>query len=1467
MKKLLSLFCLFLLVSVSARAANFVTRAVQGSGTAWTAAIWSNAAVGTAVSAPVAGNTYQLIFNGTQFGDSVNNTRTRNPAVAGVQTFPGDSLTMDAHTEIRAKVPAILNFPGVGGNPGLILNGGALNAGDNAIFEFQGRIHVASPSLISPGNNGAGAITAGRGIKFTGPLTGSGSLVVIQGPTNVAAMEVTSANNTYSGDWIVKAGFLKGTGVGSLGVGNIIINPAVTIPSGLVNPAVALAAGPARFEVMYDINSPANLTLGAGAIMVLHQNVRFSSVTISGTVLSQRVYPYSELVATFPNNFAPGGSGSINVAPPTPPPAPANVVAISGDTQVSLSWLPAPSANSYWVLRSDVTGGPYTPIANPTATSYVDTGLINGSSYYYVVHGSNNIGAGPLSAEVVGMPNFNVKNVIATGGTGQVDVAWDSLPEASSYSVRRSDTSGGPYTVVASDLLTTSYTDTTVQSGRRYFYVVIPALTPGGDGAFSNEASASTAPSAPALTASLFVSTVANLSWTLSDPAVTQFLIERATDGEDFSQIAAVAGTARAYTATGLSFDTTHTFRIRAVNSGGSSDYSNLAAVTTPTFGVHVNFAITTFATNFPGYVNDYSLVYGLRTNGMTYGWDADNTQHSRERTAGVSASFDKRYNTFTHMQKTTPLPAARQWEIEIPNGFYKVHFVSGDPENLDSVFQMDVEGVLTGAITPNATTPAGRFGDFNLTCTVSDGRLTVTNGPSAANNKINFIDIVAAIPDPIVIGTQPQPAEVEEGRRVTLSVVVTSGSTPIFYKWYANGNEIPGATGPTLILPHAQQDDSGDYFVEITNPAGLVTSDSAYLTVTPDTTPPTVVSAASLDGSVLKLIWNEQLDPIYAEDPATYEVNGGAAAVNSAVLTTNEIGDSNIVILRITHTAAASTTEFHVGVPTGYGVFDLYGNLQDSPDLATGKIFAFGSGLTDDTVVGTATDPIEKGSTTIDPNHLEVVAGGTDIWNNLDAFRYAYGRYTDNFDLKVRVTRLDPRNNWSKAGFVVRQDLAPGGPNINAVVTPSSAALDGTGPGANDFEAGTRLSLGAATTDWGVAPRPTNAPPFTNAWIRIQRAGNTFKAFYGTNGIDWIQYGTTLQTYPSTVLVGLGTTSHNNGPGQTTTAVYEDFGIILPPNITRHPQGQSVNQGREVTFVVEVSGTAPFTYQWRKNGQNITGATAATYTISGLQANDAGDYDVVVSNVNSSVNSFVATLFVNVPPSIASHPQSRTLQCGSVTFTVNATGTPLLTYQWRKGGVSIEGANQSTYTISSVVAGDAGNYSVVVSNDVGYAESDEAVLTVTGDTSPPAITCPGPITAPCTSAAGAVVTFAASALDNCDASPVVECTPASGSTFPRGATTVNCTARDASNNSAACSFTVTVQDTTPAILAITQSSNQVIITWPASCTAFTLKQRAAVDSGTWANAVGVLDTDGAGNHRMTITVAPETGSAFFRLE
>jgi hypothetical protein len=172
---------------------------------------------------------------------------------------------------------------------------------------------------------------------------------------------------------------------------------------------------------------------------------------------------------------------------------------------------------------------------------------------------------------------------------------------------------------------------------------------------------------------------------------------------------------------------------------------------------------------------------------------------------------------------------------------------------------------------------------------------------------------------------------------------------------------------------------------------------------------------------------------------------------------------------------------------------------------------------------------------------------------------------------------------------------------------------------------------------------------------------------------------------------------------------------VVSPPAITIQPQDQNVNQTSNVVFSVEATGTPPPGYQWRRNGADISGATASNYMRSNVQPADDGSYSVVVSNIAGTVLSTDAVLTVNVPPAITAQPHSAAAAVGSnVTFTVTASGTSPLAYQWRHNGTNLAYATASAYTCNNAQPQQAGSYSVVVSNVAGVVNSDEAVLTVT---------------------------------------------------------------------------------------------------------------------------------------------------------
>jgi hypothetical protein len=235
---------------------------------------------------------------------------------------------------------------------------------------------------------------------------------------------------------------------------------------------------------------------------------------------------------------------------------------------------------------------------------------------------------------------------------------------------------------------------------------------------------------------------------------------------------------------------------------------------------------------------------------------------------------------------------------------------------------------------------------------------------------------------------------------------------------------------------------------------------------------------------------------------------------------------------------------------------------------------------------------------------------------------------------------------------------------------------------------------------------------------------------------------GTNLSSFFTTDMAG---NSRPASPAAWDIGAYQYVSAsALSPVITTQPASQTVTAGSNVTFAVAASGMPTPTYQWQKDGANISGATGATLTLSSVTTADAATYSAVATNSAGSATSNGAMLTVtstSVAPFITAQPSGQTVATGaSVTFVVAASGTPTPTLQWQKNGSAVSGSTDTTFTLNGVTSADAATYTAVATNSAGSATSNGAVLTVT---SAPVIT-----TQPAsqTVAAGSNVTFTVAA-------------------------------------------------------------------------------------------------------------------------
>lgn len=234
----------------------------------------------------------------------------------------------------------------------------------------------------------------------------------------------------------------------------------------------------------------------------------------------------------------------------------------------------------------------------------------------------------------------------------------------------------------------------------------------------------------------------------------------------------------------------------------------------------------------------------------------------------------------------------------------------------------------------------------------------------------------------------------------------------------------------------------------------------------------------------------------------------------------------------------------------------------------------------------------------------------------------------------------------------------------------------------------------------YDAAPLPPGLTINTN--LAVNGGTNQIKGVPTTAGVYAVTLTAGNALYPNTVSLPVQITIQGTGTA---------------PSFTIQPQSVTVTNGGNASFWVTAAGTAPLSYQWRKDGANIPGATSATNNLTGVTTNDAGGYSVVVTNSSGSITSQVATLTVLpavTPPRITSSPTNVTVVAGQpAVFAVGADGTPPLSYQWRLNGGALLDATGTTLTWNPARLSQAGDYSVVVTNSGGSITSSVARLTV----------------------------------------------------------------------------------------------------------------------------------------------------------
>ena len=180
--------------------------------------------------------------------------------------------------------------------------------------------------------------------------------------------------------------------------------------------------------------------------------------------------------------------------------------------------------------------------------------------------------------------------------------------------------------------------------------------------------------------------------------------------------------------------------------------------------------------------------------------------------------------------------------------------------------------------------------------------------------------------------------------------------------------------------------------------------------------------------------------------------------------------------------------------------------------------------------------------------------------------------------------------------------------------------------------------------------------------------------------------------------------------------SVLAGFIITDQPVVSTDPTNTTVNQGSALSLSAGVIGVGALSYQWRTNGTLVPGATSATYTVPSVTAADAGNYDVVVTNLYGATTSGVASVTVKTLPTITVDLSGATgiIYAGGnfSQWSVTAGGALPLYYNWFRGSTPV-GTSSPTLTLTNVSVADSGDYYVTLTNFLGSATSVTNHLTV----------------------------------------------------------------------------------------------------------------------------------------------------------
>ncbi len=517
------------------------------------------------------------------------------------------------------------------------------------------------------------------------------------------------------------------------------------------------------------------------------------------------------------------------------------------------------------------------------------------------------------------------------------------------------------------------------------------------------------------------------------------------------------------------------------------------------------------------------------------------------------------------------------------------------------------------------------------------------------------------------------------------------TGSQPISLQWQRNGNDVPGATSASLVIPGLGFAQAGTYRLVASNAFGIAVSDPAELTVVP------------------VALFGDQSLPLFPLNSSSTGLTNPPARVTNAV----QIAAGGYHLLAVlddgSPLAWGSDHNGQLTIPADLPPFiNLDGGGWHSVGLLqTGELVAWGNFLN-------TRQP--------EPNILDFSAASTSL-NIL----YGDGRMKSVAYAGVAVSHA-PAALWNGAalgnGFAPRLIINHDGTLalwsdstsldviVPSYIRPHLTNLVAVTAGDTHYLA---LRADGTLLTWGYHPYgqvnqhgELNLPPGLNDVIAIEAGFSHSMALRRTG--ELVAWGRNH----------LGQASIPPGlpPVASFAAMSSGTAVLVretPPRLVSPVATHQRYVGTALRLLPRIVGSHPMTTQWYRNGQLLPQETNLFLAKPALATTDAGDYSVVLANAHGSVSNRVALVNVtDVPPQLLATPESVQLSFRqSTNLFAAAKGTFPLTYQWLFNGAPIPDATNATLALTQLTPWQAGWYALVASNHLGAITSRAASVTV----------------------------------------------------------------------------------------------------------------------------------------------------------